>query len=145
MKTILSRCAALLLLLLAGAVFAADPPLPAKIAPYFLPPKEFADDLGTYRSPLQFADGKPVKSAADWQKRREEIRKEWHDLMGPWPPLVEKPKIEFLSKERGDGFTNHRVRVPVAPDRTTDGYLLVPDGKGPFPAVIVVFYEPETA
>ena len=28
--------------------------------------------------------------------------------------------------------------------RQGDGYLLVPDGPGPFPAVLVVFYEPET-
>jgi hypothetical protein len=120
-------------------------PLPDKVARHFRPPEEFAKDFGSYRSPLLFADGSPVRNAADWQKRRQEIRKEWHDLMGPWPELVAKPKIEFLGKEAGDGFTNHRVRVQVAPDRNTDGYLLVPDGKGPFPAVIVVFYEPETA
>jgi hypothetical protein len=135
---------AVLLFLFASPVVAADP-LPAKLAPYFRPPAELATDLGSYRSPLLFADGMSVKTAADWDKRRHEIRKEWMDLMGPWPELVAKPKVEFLSKERGDGFTNHRVRVQVAPDRTTDGYLLVPDGKGPFPAVVVVFYEPETA
>ena len=119
--------------------------LPSKLAPFFRPPAEFANDLGGYRSPLLFADGSPVKTPADWEKRRGEIRQYWHELMGPWPALIEKPKLEFLGKERGDGFTNHRVRVQVAPDRTTDGYLLMPDGKGPFPAVIVVFYEPETA
>ena len=36
------------------------------------------------------------------------------------------------------------MRVEIAPGRTTEGYLLVPDGRGPFPAVLVVFYEPET-
>jgi len=128
-----------------AAPLTAEGPLPAKLAPYFRPPEKFADDLGGYRSPLLFADGSPVRTAADWDKRRREIRKEWFDLMGPWPPALDKPKIEFLGQERGDGFTNHRVRVQVAPDRTTDGYLLVPDGKGPFGAVVVVFYEPETA
>ena len=33
----------------------------------------------------------------------------------------------------------------MAPDRTTNGYLLEPNGPGPFPAVLVVYYEPETA
>src|SRR5436190_868461 len=33
----------------------------------------------------------------------------------------------------------------AAPGRTVDdAYLLVPDGKGPFPAVLVVFYEAKT-
>ena len=132
-------------LLLATRPATAADALPAKLAPFFHPPTEFANDLGHYRSPLLFADGSPVKTADAWQKRRAEIRTQWHDWMGPWPELIAKPKVEFLSKERRDGFTNHRVRVQVAPERTTDGYLLMPDGKGPFPAVVVVFYEPETA
>ena len=102
------------LVLFAGPVVAADP-LPAKLAPYFRPPAELANDLGAYRSPLLFADGSPVKTPADWAKRRQEIRKQWFDLLGPWPELVEKPKVEFLSKEKSDGFTNHKVRVQVAP------------------------------
>ena len=122
---------------------AADP-LPAKLAPFFRPPPELAKDLGSYRSPLLFADGTPVKTATDWAKRRQEIRKQWIDLLGPWPDLIAKPKLESAATEKGDGFTLNQVRVQVAPDRTTDGYLLVPDGKGPFPAVVVVFYEPET-
>jgi hypothetical protein len=133
-----------LLSALAAPAFAADP-LPEKLAPFFHPPAEFAKDLGDYHSPLLFADGTPVKTAADWEKRRQEILKQWHDLMGPWPELIAKPKIEVLKEEKGDGFTLKTVRVQNAPDRTTDGYLLVPEGKGRFPAVVVVFYEPETA
>jgi hypothetical protein len=34
--------------------------------------------------------------------------------------------------------------LPWLPERETEGYLLVPDGDGPFPAVLVVYYEPET-
>src|SRR5262245_8801157 len=111
-----------------------------KLAPYFRPPAELAKDFGEYRSPLQFNDGTQVKTAADWQKRRKEILETWHGLMGPWPELVAKPKIEFVKKERRDGLTQHQVRVEVAPGRMNDdAYLLVPDGDGPFPAVVVVF------
>jgi hypothetical protein len=120
-------------------------PLPPRLAPFFHPPPQLAGDLGAYRSPLKFADGTPVKSAADWQKRRGEIRKTWHEAMGPWPPLVEKPKIEYLEKERRGNVTQHRVRIEIAPGRfTEDAYLLIPDGDGPFPAVVVVFYEAKT-
>lgn len=89
-----------------------------------------------------FADGSPVKTPADWSSRRQEILKTWNELLGPWPPLLEKPKLEYLEKESRDNFTQHHVRIEVAPGRLTDdAYLLVPDGKGPFPAVLVVYYD----
>ena len=128
-----------------GAADQTPDDLAKALVPYFKPPAELAKDFGSYKAPLQFADGTPVKSAQDWQKRREEIRKAWMDLMGPWPPLVEKPKIEYLAKEKQEGFTLHHVKIEVAPGKMTDdARLLVPDGKGPFPAVLVVFYESKT-
>ena len=119
--------------------------VPEPLASAFRPPAEFRDDFGSYKSPLIFDDGRPVRDAADWRERRKEILATWHGIMGAWPPLIERPKVEVLGTERRDGFEQRRVRVEVAHDRTWDGYLLVPDGEGPFPAVLVVFYEPETA
>jgi len=118
---------------------------PEMIAPYFKPPAQLAADFGAYRSPLLFDDGSKVKTAADWKRRREEILAYWHGKMGPWPPLIAKPAIETLSEERRETFTQKKVRFEIAPGRTTDGYLLLPDGKGPYPAVVTVYYEPETA
>jgi mannose/cellobiose epimerase-like protein (N-acyl-D-glucosamine 2-epimerase family) len=116
-----------------------------RLAPFFRPPAELAGELGSYRSPLKFADGLPVKNPDDWNKRRQEILRTWHESMGAWPPLLAKPKIEYLQKERRDNLTQHHIRLDIAPDRTTDdAYLLVPDGKGPFPAVLVVFYDAAT-
>ena len=119
--------------------------LPETVAPLFRPPAELAGVLGPFKEPLIFNDGRPVRSADDWRERRREILDTWHEVMGPWPPLIERPEMEVLEEHPGDGFTRRRVRLKVAPDRTTDGYLLVPDGPGPFPAMLVVFYEPETA
>jgi hypothetical protein len=123
----------------------AEPPLDRKLAPFFRPPAEYAKDLGSYRSPLEFRDGRTVRTPADWDARRREILKDWHDLLGPWPPLLEKPKIDYLDKKRRDDVTLHHLRLEVAPGRTTDdAYLLIPDGKGSFPAVVVVFYDAKT-
>jgi len=119
--------------------------VPEALAPAFRPPDEFRDAFGSYKSPLIFDDGRPVRDAAGWRERRKEILATWHGIMGAWPPLIERPKVEVLGAGRRDGFEQRRVRVEVAQDRAWDGYLLVPDGKGPFPAVLVVFYEPETA
>ncbi len=116
-----------------------------RLAPFFRPPAELIGDTGNYRSPLKFADGRPVKNADDWPKRRQEILKTWHEFMGPWPALIERPKLEYLEKERRDNLTQHHVRLEIAPGLTTDdAYLLVPDGKGPFPAALVVFYDART-
>jgi dienelactone hydrolase len=122
-----------------------DSDLPSIIAPFFRPHSEFTNQFGAYRSPLLFTDGSRAGSASDWTRRREEIRKQWTDLMGPWPPVIEQPRLEFLTKSRRENFTQHRVRLEIAPQQTGEGWLLVPDGAGPFPAVLVVFYEPETS
>lgn len=131
-------------LLLAVVSAAADEPPPA-IVRFFEPPAALRDDFGADRSLLTFDDGRPVRTASDWRARRDEILKAWHAAMGPWPPPIEHPNIETLETTPRDGFAQRKVRLRVAPDRVTDGYLLVPDGPGPRPAVLVVFYEPETA
>jgi dienelactone hydrolase len=143
---------------LAGMASAAsvDPPASAasageegavwnSIAPFFKPPPELADSSGPYRSPLVFDDGRPVKTPADWQARRQEILQRWNRVMGPWPALLERPRIETLGTARREDFTQRRVRVETASGQTTDGYLLVPDGQGKRPAVLAVFYDAETS
>src|SRR5262249_59539318 len=88
-----------------------------RLAPFFRPPAELAKNLGKYRSPLLFDDGSRVRTLEDWQKRRAEILKYWHGIMGPWPKLIEKPGIEYLKKEQRDGLTQHHIRLEVAPDK----------------------------
>ncbi|WP_165075491.1 dienelactone hydrolase family protein [Paludisphaera rhizosphaerae] len=129
-------------LLFSTALRAQDAP-PPKIAPFFQPPAEFAD-LGSYRSPLMFADGRVAKTPEEWAQRRKEILDDWRGRIGG-RPLIERPKFEVLGEERRGTFLQRKVNVEVAFDRITPGYLLIPDGPGPHPAVLVVFYEPETA
>jgi len=117
----------------------------ARLMPYFNPPPELAGDFGKYKSPLIFKGGRKVGTAADWQKRRDEILEYWHKEMGEWPPVIEKPKLEILGSVIREGFTQHRVRVEISAGQTALGYLLVPPGKGPFPAVFVPYYDAETS
>ncbi len=67
------------------------------------------------------------------------------ELMGPWPPLITKPNVEVLSEEKRKKFRQLQIRFRWTPDESTLGYLLIPDGDSPRPAVVTVFYEPETA
>ena len=121
--------------------------LPADLSAYFKPPAELANSLGQHKSPLMLNDGTTVKTPGDWGKRREEIKTYWHGLMGAWPPIIANPKVEYLEKQEIDGIPISRIRIETAPGRqVNDAYLLKPaKGTGPFPAVVVVFYEANTA
>ncbi|MGB9772471.1 MAG: sialidase [Bacteroidota bacterium] len=116
-----------------------------KISPFFSPPPEFKDKYGGYRSPLEFYNGQMVKTPEEWKKRRKEILDRWMAMMGEWPPFIKNQKMEILATIRRNGFTQYRVRFQWLPGQKTVGYLLIRDSKGRKPAVIVVFYEPETA
>src|SRR5262249_10118433 len=117
-----------------------------KLAPYAQPPEEFAGKFGPYRSPLKFADYSLVRTPAEWARRRDEIQKTWHKRLGAWPAMVEKPTVKKLETVERGGYTQSKVQVQIHPDgKNVDGYLLVPKGRGPFPAGLVPFYEPLTS
>jgi dienelactone hydrolase len=113
-----------------------------KISQFFLPPAQFRDDLGNLRPVLQFEDGRWVQNAEDWHERCQELLRKWHGLLGPWPPLLKKPFAHEQFREPM-GFTRRRIELEIAPGRKTAVYLLTPEGPGPFPAVVDVFYYPE--
>ncbi|MGE3776498.1 MAG: dienelactone hydrolase family protein [Pirellulaceae bacterium] len=129
-----------------GAALAGDRrAAPYPLAEFCTPPPEWSGQLGSYSSPLRFADGRPV-AAADWPQRRDEIMAMWHRRLGAWPPLLEKPAVSVLDTTTREGATQYHLRIQVSPrDDFTDAYLLIPAGSGPFPAVLVTFYEPLTS
>ncbi len=137
------RWLALPLVCLAAAARAEEPPgLPAQ---FTRPPAEFAEADASLRSPLLFRDGRRVTAPEQWPERRAEILADWHALMGAWPPVLERPAMETLATTRRENFTQRRIRLEIAPGRHELGYLLVPDGEPPFPAVFVPYYDPETS
>lgn len=119
--------------------------LRARLAPYLAPSESYRDVYGDYCSPLLFYNGDTVRNAAEWQLRRAEIRRRWMSLMGEWPPVMTGQRLEFRDTLRREGFTQYGVGFSWLPGQRTEGYLLVPDGDGPKPAVVTVYYEPETA
>ena len=116
-----------------------------KIAPYFTPPAKFKDQYGAFRSPLKFYNGDTVATPEDWKQRREEIYNQWENMLGKWPPLIESQEFEIMETIHRDSFTQHHIRFFWTPDEKTNAYLLIPDGEGKKPAVVTVYYEPETA
>jgi hypothetical protein len=116
-----------------------------QLEPYLGPPAEWRGKLGEYRSPLLFEDGRRVKTKEDWEQRRKELLRQWHDMLGPWPELITKPSVEVLDSVQRENFTQQSIRFAWTPNESTTGYLLLPAGEGKRAAVVTVFYEPETA
>jgi len=54
-------------------------------------------------------------------------------------------KEVFLGQEKRDNFIQHRVRLEIAANQFEEAYLLVPEGDGPFPGVVVPYYEPKSS
>jgi hypothetical protein len=116
-----------------------------KVKQYFQPPPEFAGKFGDYASPMNFYNGRQVENPTEWSKRRDEILERWHGLMGEWPSLLVDQKLKVLESKKLDNYTRHKVEFNWLPNEKTYGYLLVPEGDEIKPAVITVYYEPETS
>lgn len=66
------------------------------IKDYFSPPTIYKDIYGNYRSLLLLNNGDTVRNAADWNKKRKEIKDTWTSLMGEWPPIIKNQNLEIL-------------------------------------------------
>ena len=139
-------CTAVFAVLLAPVLClaAADSAL-ERLAPWLVPPLEHAGLRQPLRSLLQFEDGGMVRSAADWGRRKKEIRAQWMAALGAWPEVLTHPRLEVLRETDLPGYTRKRVRVEIAAGRFEEGWLLIPKSPGPHPAVLVPFYDPETS
>lgn len=121
-----------------------DQALPEQLRRYAQPPEEFAHDFGEYRSPLVNDDGSKIETPHAWETRRAELLREWHALLGEWPPLITNPHVEIVEQIQRENFRQLKVRFHWTPHEQTTAYLLLPPGDGPFPGVVCVYYEPET-
>jgi dienelactone hydrolase len=88
---------------------------------------------------------KPGDTAADWSERRREIKSTWESFLGKWPPLLTNNALRALEVTNRENFIQKRVFLAVANNLTNTGWLLMPKGSGPFPAVVIPYYEPETS
>jgi pimeloyl-ACP methyl ester carboxylesterase len=89
--------------------------------------------------PLKFLDGKPVRTAQQWKSRRAEIRQlfEKYDL-GSFPPKPKLDRAVVLDQTPGKGYVVRNLRLEFGPGGkgTMRVQVMIPDGKGPFPALI---------
>ena len=89
--------------------------------------------------PLKFLDGRPVKNAADWKKRRAEIWSLYQKYdLGTFPPKPKLDRAVVLDETRGDGYLIRNVRLEFGPQSkgTMRVQVMIPNGQGPFPVLI---------
>jgi dienelactone hydrolase len=88
--------------------------------------------------PLTFYDGRPVKTAQDWQARRDEIRQLFEQYA--WGALPPHPRFDRADVQDtpGDGYKTRAATLHFGPDGkgTLRVTMVIPDGKGPFPVVM---------
>ena len=65
--------------------------------------------------------------------------------MGPWPALIEKPRFESVKISRRENITQRQLRIEIGiGGEMVDAFMLIPDGDGPFPAVVVPYYDAQS-
>jgi len=79
--------------------------------------------------------------AEEWPDREvwaAEARAQMETLLA-YRPEPAPPDAEILERVQKDGYVRHRLRFHVTDDRTTEAFLLVPDGlTAPAPAVVAL-------
>lgn len=115
-----------------------------RIEPYCSPPSEYAGLLRDVPSVLRTSTGELIATPAQWAARRDELRADWTRMLGTWPPFIARPEVEILAREARENFEQLTIRFRWTPHELTTGYLLIPHGAQKAPAVLCVYYEPET-
>ena len=99
---------------------------------------------------LTMNDGSRVRTAAQWKRRREEMKRILaFYAVGRMPPPPGNVRAEQISSETVlDGKAEYRlVRLRFGPDRKLELHagVFTPSGKGPFPAVVLLSTTPPAA
>lgn len=88
---------------------------------------------------LADADGRPIKTLEAWEARREQIRRTWLEMLGPFSAAPRRtPAIEPVVEDRVGSVTRQLVRYRVEPGQSAEAYLLMPaESRWPAPGIVV--------
>ena len=93
----------------------------------------YADSLiADLTYPMAWGNSK-VKNFKKWKRL---ARKKVFDCMlMPPPPPVDGYKAKVLFEEQREGYKAKKIEIQLSRYYTVPAYILIPDGKGPFPAI----------
>ena len=96
----------------------------------------YADSLiADLTYPMAWGNSK-VKNFKKWKRL---ARKKVFDCMlMPPPPPVDGYKAKVLFEEQREGYKAKKIEIQLSRYYTVPAYILIPDGKGPFPAINIL-------
>lgn len=77
----------------------------------------------------------PIEDYATW---RQSARQLLLSQMGNLPPKADNYGMTTIMSEQRDGYHAHKIAFNLTQWSRTPAYLLVPDGEGPFPAILML-------
>ena len=81
----------------------------------------------------------PVRSKAEWDKRRQHIVANLELVMGPLPRAEKAPlEIQVLQERRLDGYTRKKITYEALAGDPVPAYLMAPDSPGRRSAVLAL-------
>ena len=75
----------------------------------------------------------PIKNFDEW--RQAARQKVFDCMLTPPPPAADGYDVKVLAEEQRDGYRARKIEIRLSRYYTVPAYALIPDGKGPFPAV----------
>ena len=88
----------------------------------------------------------PITDFGEW--RRAARQRVFDCMLTPPPSPIERGErreergetfaFDLIAEERREGYTARKIEIPLSRYYTVPAYVLIPDGKGPFPAVNVL-------
>ena len=93
----------------------------------------YADSLiADLNYPLAWGNS-DIKDFDAWRKVARQ--KVFDCMLTPPPPPAKDYEAKVLFEEQRDGYTARKIEIRLSRYYTVPAYVLIPDGKGPFPAV----------
>ena len=96
----------------------------------------YADSLiADFDYPLAWGNS-DIKDFDEW--RRVARQRVFDCMLAPPPPPADGYDVQVVCEEQRDGYRALKIDVRLSRYYTVPAYVLIPDGKGPFPAVNVL-------
>ena len=77
----------------------------------------------------------PITNFADWKAVAQAKALQ---CMLPPPPKAKEANLEVIAIEKRKGYEARKIRFNISDYSRIDAYLLVPDGNGPFPGIVLL-------
>ena len=93
----------------------------------------YADSLITHLDYPMAWENSGIKKFSKWKKAARQ--KVFDCMLMPPPPPANGYQAKVLFEEQRDGYKARKIEICLSQYYTVPAYVLIPDGKGPFPAI----------